>query len=112
MHDYPDHDATGLAALIAADEVTATALLDAALARVAALDPHLNAVARLEEGAARDERIARGLPDGPFGGVPFLLKDLGCEARDFPASGGSRLTQGTGHARDSARMPQCSQSAA
>ena len=35
--------------------------------------------------------IDRGLPDGPFTGVPFLLKDLGCDAVEHPCSHGSRL---------------------
>jgi amidase/6-aminohexanoate-cyclic-dimer hydrolase len=46
--------------------------------------------------------IAEGLPAGPFRGVPFLLKDLGAEARDFPSHNGSRLLRNTRYARDSA----------
>jgi amidase/6-aminohexanoate-cyclic-dimer hydrolase len=61
----------------------------------------LNAVVLMQEGAAR-RAIAAGLPQGPFRGVPFLLKDLGAEARDFPSHGGSRLTANTTWDRDSA----------
>ncbi len=53
-----------------------------------------------EETARRS--IARGLPHGPFRGVPFLLKDLGCEAVDFPSHNGSRLLADTRYPRDSA----------
>jgi amidase/6-aminohexanoate-cyclic-dimer hydrolase len=45
--------------------------------------------------------IARGLPDGPLHGVPFLLKDLGAEAVDFPSHNGSELFRNTRYARDS-----------
>ena len=96
-----DHDATGLAALVAAGDVTPIELLDRALARVAALNPALNAVVLMQEDVAR-RSIAAGLPDGPFRGVPFLLKDLGCEAVDFPSQNGSRLFADTRYDRDSA----------
>ena len=98
---YEDHDATGLAALVARGEVSADELLDAALARVAARNPALNAVVLIQEEVAR-RAIRAGLPDGPFRGVPFLLKDLGCEAVDFPSHNGSRLLANTRYARDSA----------
>ncbi|MGB3146323.1 MAG: amidase family protein, partial [Paracoccaceae bacterium] len=97
---FDQHDATGLAALVREGQVSATELLDTALARVAARNPALNAVVLLQEDVAR-QSIARGLPEGPFRGVPFLLKDLGCEAVDFPSHNGSCLQKATRYARDS-----------
>ena len=94
-------DATELAAWVAKGQVSPTELLDAALAAVDARNPALNAVVNLNEAAAR-RAIAGGLPHGPFRGVPFLLKDLGCEAVDFPGDNGSRLFKNTQYARDSA----------
>lgn len=94
-------DATDLAGRIAAAEVSATEVLDLALAKVAALNPALNAVVLLQEEVAR-RSIASGLPRGAFRGVPFLLKDLGCEAVDFPSHNGSRLLANTRYKRDSA----------
>ena len=94
-------DATALAGLVAAGEVTPTELLDAALAAVEARNPAINAVVLMQEGVAR-QSIAEGLPPGPFRGVPFLIKDLGCEARDFPSHNGSRLFANTVYSQDSA----------
>lgn len=93
MDGYETYDATGLAALVADGEVAPDALLDAALMRVEAAGA-LNAVVLVEAGAAR-RAIRDGLPEGPFRGVPFLLKDLGAEAVNFPSTGGSRLTANT-----------------
>lgn len=93
-------DATALAALVAAGEVTPAELLDAALAAVEARNPALNAVVLVQEGVAR-KAIADGLPAGPFRGVPFLIKDLGAEARDFPSHNGSKLFANTVYPRDS-----------
>lgn len=98
---YEDHDATALAALVGSGTVTPGELLDSALARVSVLNPALNAVVNLNAPAART-MIARGLPDGPLCGVPFLLKDLGCEAVDFPSHNGSRLLANTRYPRNSA----------
>ena len=94
-------DATALAGMVAAGEVTPTELLDAALAAVEARNPALNAVVLVQEGVAR-KAIAEGLPVGPFRGVPFLTKDLGIEARDFPSHNGSRLLANTVYPGDSA----------
>ncbi len=101
MQDHTDHDATALAALVASGQVSPGELLDHALAAVARDNPALNAVVLVQEGAAR-AAIARGLPFGPFRGVPFLLKDLGCEAIDFPSHNGSRLFANTRYRYDSA----------
>jgi amidase/6-aminohexanoate-cyclic-dimer hydrolase len=87
---YQAHDATGLAALIATGQVSAEEMLEVALALVAEHNPALNAVVHLQPDAAR-AAIRAGLPDGPFRGVPFLLKDLGAEARDYPTHNGSKL---------------------
>jgi amidase len=68
-------DATDQAALIASGDVSPRELLEAAIERIEALDPQLNAVVIRWFDHARD--IADGeLPAGPFRGVPFLLKDL------------------------------------
>lgn len=80
--------------------MTPSELLDAALAAVEARNPALNAVVLIQEGVAR-RSIAEGLPNGPFRGVPFLIKDLGAEARDFPSHNGSRLFENTVYGRDS-----------
>ncbi len=94
-------DATALAGLVARGEVSPTELLDAALAAVEARNPAINAVVLMQEGVAR-QAIADGLPPGPFRGVPFLIKDLGCEAKDFPSHNGSRLFANTVYGQDSA----------
>ena len=97
---YETYDAVGLAELVQRREVTPKELLDEALARVEALNPQLNAVVMLEEGVAR-RLIEEGLPEGPLKGVPFLLKDLGAEAIDFPSNNGSRLFANTRYGKDS-----------
>lgn len=93
-------DATELAGMVAKGDVTATELLDAALAAVEARNGSINAVVLVQEGVAR-KAIAEGLPMGPFRGVPFLIKDLGIEARDFPSHNGSRLLANTVYRGDS-----------
>lgn len=87
--DYTAHDAMGLAALVRRREVSPAELLEAALARIAAQNPRLNAIATLAEERAR-ARLAAA-PSGPFGGVPFLLKDLGLHAAGLRCTAGSRF---------------------
>src|SRR3954471_258735 len=70
-----DHDALGLAELVRKKEVSTSELLDLAIAQVEKLNPKLNFLAREHYDRAR-KAIAKGLPDGPFTGVPWLLKDL------------------------------------
>ncbi len=94
-------DSTELAGMVAKRAVSPTELLDAALAAVTKRNPALNAVVLIQEAAARAS-ITRGLPHGPFRGVPFLIKDLGCEAVDFPSHNGSRLFANTKYTRNSA----------
>jgi amidase len=101
MDDYESYDATGLAHLVATKAVSPDELLDAALSRVEAVNGALNAIALLAEPVAR-RNITAGLPDGPLSGVPFLLKDLGAEAIDYPSHNGSRLYLNTVYEGNSA----------
>ncbi len=73
--DYGNYDGVGLADLVRKKEVTPKELLDEAVARTARVDPQLNAVVVKHYDYA-ERQIEQGLPDGPFTGVPFLLKDL------------------------------------
>ena len=98
--DYEAYDATGLAALVAKNDVSPKELLEAALCRVDQLNPELNAIAALATERA-EEAINGGLPEGPFRGVPFLLKDLGAEAIGYPSSKGSALFKETAYDYDS-----------
>ena len=98
--EYESYDALGLAELVRKKEVTPAELLQAAFARVDAHNPQLNAVV-LEQRDLAMARAKSGTLEGPFAGVPMLLKDLGCEAIDFPTNNGSRLFQNTTHTYDS-----------
>lgn len=69
-------DGLGMAALVRDGEVTPLELLDDAIERVEAVNPQVNAVVRVFADRAR-EAAAAPLPDGPFTGVPFILKDGG-----------------------------------
>ena len=93
-------DATGLAALVRAGEVSASELTEAAIARIERLNPAINAVVTPMFDRAR-AAVAAGLPDGPFTGVPFLLKDLLAQCEGVPMKGGSRLMEHFVPRRDS-----------
>ena len=86
--EYESYDGLGLAELIRRKAVTPDEVLDAAIARVDARNPALNAVVMELYDHAR-QAIAAGLPNGPFTGVPFLREDLGS------ALAGARTTRGS-----------------
>ncbi len=73
--DYEAYDALGLAGLVRQGRVSPAELLEAAIARVEARNGAVNAVTMPLYDLAR-QTLARGLPDGPLAGVPFLMKDL------------------------------------
>jgi amidase len=83
--DLDDLDAVGQAALVAEGEVTSLELVEAAIARVARLEPTLHALVSQDVDGARAR--ARAGVQGPLAGVPFLIKDL----LGYP---GQRLTLG------------------
>ncbi|MBQ0760668.1 MAG: amidase [Zhongshania sp.] len=87
--EYREYDGLGLAGLIKAREVTPSELLEAAIARANEINPSINAlIHRFEDRAYR--HIKDGLPDGPFTGVPFVLKDLLAAFAGEPLTMGSR----------------------
>ncbi len=87
---FDTHDAIGLAELVRKNEVTPTELLDEAVRRNELVNPKLNAVVLPMVDVAR-ANIARGLPEGPLRGVPFLLKDLAAQYAGVPLQNGSTL---------------------
>lgn len=87
--EYDDLDATGLAELIRAKAVSPEEVLEAAIERVEARDPHLGAVVWPMFDRARQR--AGKLPDGPLRGVPFLVKDLKLQIAGTPTSNSCKL---------------------
>src|SRR6201988_931868 len=81
-------DATDQAALVKKGEGTQLELLEAAIERIERIDPVLNAVVIDWFDHARDTGRAE-LPDGPFRGVPFLIKDLFAGYAGQPISNGN-----------------------
>ena len=76
-------DATAQAELVRAGEVSPSELVESSVRRIEALNPRLNAViADLSEKALA--AAAGPLPEGPFRGVPLLLKDLACHSAGDP----------------------------
>lgn len=68
-------DATALAERVRTGDVHPTELVDAAITAIEKVNPQLNAVVHKMYDQAR--AAAKGpLPDGPFRGVPFVVKDL------------------------------------
>jgi len=92
LADYASRDALGLAALVRDKQVTAKELLDTAVAAIEKTNPDTNAVLQvLHDEASR--AIAAGLPEGPFRGVPFAIKELVLHAAGVRCDAGSRLAQ-------------------
>lgn len=92
LDDYSGYDGLGLAELVRRGEVSPAELVDCAIERIEKHNGTLNAVVyKAYEQARRD--AAGTLPDGPFRGVPFLIKDLGCRVAGMPRTSGSRFLQ-------------------
>ncbi len=97
---YADYDGLGLAELVRKREVTALELVEACIERIERHNPTLNAV--VHKGYDDARRVAAGaLPDGPFKGVPFLIKDLGLHVKGWPRTSGSHFAQVASDAEDS-----------
>ncbi len=73
--EYDQYDGLGLAELIKNKEISPAELCEEAITRIEKVNPQLNAVVTPMFDIARNF-IAESIPEGPFSGVPFLLKDL------------------------------------
>lgn len=90
LTDFAAYDGLGLAGLVRDKQVSPLELLEAAIERIERHNGVLNAVVHKAYEEAR--RTAAGkLPDGPFKGVPFLIKDLGLRVEGWPRTSGSRF---------------------
>src|SRR3954454_25312848 len=89
MTDLTWLDATGQAELVRTGEASPKELVEAAIARIDAVNPELDAVIRTRFDEARSAAGGE-LPDGPVRGVPILFKDLGCCLAGGPTAFGIR----------------------
>lgn len=100
VSEYTGYDATGLAELVRSGQVSSAEVHAAARQAVASVDGELNALVGepFEKPLDADET-------GPFGGVPFAIKDLVLHADGVPQRAGSRLLgPGVPHPYDTALM--------
>lgn len=98
--NYAEYDGLGLAELVRKGEVTPAELVEAAIERIERHNGVLNAVVHKAYDEAR-KTAAGDLPEGPFRGVPFLIKDLGAKVTGWPRSSGSNYAQVASDAEDS-----------
>ena len=90
FHEFENYDGLGLAELVRQGGVQPLELVEAAITHIEKLNPQLNAVIHKLYEQAR--QLAQSpLPDGPFAGVPFLLKDLLSGYAGEPLRNGSRF---------------------
>jgi amidase len=87
--EYDQYDGLGLAELVKKKEISAAEICEEAIVRIERVNPALNAVITPMYDLAR-EAVQNNLPDGPFAGVPFLLKDLLGDFAGVPQTMGSK----------------------
>ena len=90
MDNYEDFDALGLSELVKQGDATAADLLEEAISRTEKCDEEIGSIVVRMFDEAR-KAVAAGIPQGPFEGVPFLLKDLHLAWPGVPLTNGSKL---------------------
>jgi len=104
--EYSKYDGLGLAELVRRGEVSPNDLIDSAIDAVERLNPKINCVVQQLPQHGRAQ-VKRGLPYGPFRGVPFLVKEFGMHFKGMVTSAGSRLAAGIRFDADSELMRRC-----
>jgi aspartyl-tRNA(Asn)/glutamyl-tRNA(Gln) amidotransferase subunit A len=98
MFDLAGATALDIARAVAEGATTAAAVVEAALARIAAQNPSLNAFTDVTAERARahaaaiDARRGGGTPAGPLAGVPFAVKNL-FDGAGLPTRAGSKINR-------------------
>lgn len=106
IEQYSKYDGLGLAELVRRREVSPKELVDCAVDAIERINPDVNCVVQvLRDGAMKD--IRAGLPQGPFHGVPFLVKEFGMHFKGMKTSAGSRLAAGIQFDADTELMTRC-----
>src|SRR3984957_6246570 len=108
--EYVEFDAMGLAALVHRGEVTPQELTEAAIERIEALNPRLNAVVERDYGGARAAARAMDL-SAPLAGVPFLAKDMNIEVAGLHLTSACRWLEGLPPSTADAPLAACWRSA-
>jgi amidase len=97
MTELHELDGTAQAELVAAGEISPVDLVDHAVDRIERLNPRINAVIWTNFEQARKQAASDPSPGGPFGGVPFLLKDIGATQAGLPYWAGNRALKAIEH---------------
>src|ERR1700739_5016928 len=96
INELSTMDATGQAELVRRHDLPPLELVDAAIARIERVNPAINAVITPLFEEARAAAASPDLPDGPFRGVPFLLKDIATMQKGQPYYLGNRALRDMG----------------
>ena len=99
--EWTRHDGTALAARVRSGELTAAELAAQAAAGIARVNPALAGVVEVFEDAIADPAGNGANPDGPFAGLPFLMKDLGPTMKGRLQEMGSLIMRGNRATSDS-----------
>ncbi|MEY2423711.1 MAG: amidase [Acidimicrobiaceae bacterium] len=89
-------DATAQAELVRTGQVSPAELVEGAITRTEKLNPEINAMIHPRFDKARVEAAA-ALPDGPFRGVPIMIKDLSAPSEGDPQHNGMRVLRDMGY---------------
>lgn len=108
LKDYCSRDAVGLADLIAKGEISAAETAQAAQDAYEKVNGDITAVIEFYEDRTTQDATST-LPQGPFTGVPFLIKDLVCHEAGKLMEGGSRLGEGVRTPHDTHLMARYKQ---
>jgi amidase len=99
--EWAAHDALGLAERVRKGEVTPAELAAQAVAAIEKTNPRLSAVVEVFDDVVADPLKDGMNPQGPFAGVPYLMKDLGPTMKGRLQEMGSLLMRGNRASADS-----------